>query len=194
MNLGDAIALSAAALAAFEAGDDAALLAELNNATIKVKRSRNGFTTLREAVDAVGESLATSFNLEVQKASDALANGTDAQKRQSLFLRDFREQFSRSDQGVDLSNETLRTRFAALLNQAGWTANQIKQILDLGSELLSPMQYTFDRVCVAQDITEYRARRDYDLLWLNNVQAPYNLGDRAAMVIGLRAVADSLEG
>jgi len=195
MNLGDAIALSAAALEAFEAGDDSVLLEELNKPFIKTKNSRGGLVTMAEASDALGVETTAGFNFTIQSIVEMLKQSPNqADQAQALYLFDFRERFSKSDLGVDMSNDTLRGTLEALLTQAGWTSPQINGVLSLGAAHVSAMQHKFGRDATADDITEYRARRDYDSLWLNNVQAAYNLGDRAAMITGLRAVADGLEG
>jgi hypothetical protein len=194
MNLGDAIALSAAALTAYQAGDDAALLIELNKPLIKTKNARGGLVTMAETSDVLGVELTAGFNFTIQSIVEQLKQSPNAaDQAQALYLFDFRERFSKSDLGVDMSNDTLRGTLTALLTQAGWTTQQIAGVLDLGARIISPMRHKFGRDATEADIVQYRARSEYDQLWLNNVQQAYNLGDRAAMITGLKAVATGLE-
>ena len=193
MNLGDAIALSAAALTAYEAREDATVVEELNRPFIKVPNRRDGLVTMAEASDVLGVEFTAGFNFTIQSVVEQLRqSASPADQAQALYLFDFRERFSKSDLGVDMSNDTLRSTLAGLLTQAGWTAEQIAGVLNLGARLVSAMQYKFGRDATADDVAQYRARAEYDQLWLDNVQRAYNEGNRQGLIDGLKAVAEAL--
>ena len=194
MDLGNAIALSATAIELLEARDYDRLVEELNRPQIGVANQRGGLVTMAEMSDVVGVELTAGFNFTIQNIVEQLkASPEQSDQAQALYLFDFRERFSKSDLGVDMSNEVLRATLAGLLQMAQWSQEQIDAVLSLGKQFLSPMQYQFQRDATRADVDRYLTLRTYDEAWLNNVQRAYNEGDKQGLIDGLKVVIEALE-
>lgn len=201
-SLGNTIALSVDAQALWAQGPskDADLLVELNRPQRKKINGRGGLVTMAETTDALGTELTAMFNFTIQQVVENLRlSQSPADHAQALYLFDFRERFSKSDLGVDFSNETLRATLTALLTQANWTQEQIAGILALGYTLQSPAQEMLGRPATQADINDYRewtvkekVKNDYQN-GMEPVLVAYESGNRAELVAALRALADGLE-
>jgi len=196
MNLGSVMSLSAAAREAFDNGDDAAVLEEINRPLIK--RTTRGHVSAAGMAD-VSVELATMFLVAMTQKINSLAQGDELEQAQAILFNAFFDRFKNADEGLDLANETLRGYVTATLIEAGWDETSINIILALGYILESPMQYVFQRDATEADVAGYRVlveqesvRQAYDSLITEYVQTPYNNGNRDAIILGLQEVIAQL--
>ena len=182
---------------AFEAGQDATVLTLLNTATETV--IVNAHVDVDVIVAAESESFAGDF-IRSLNAQIAALNGSavEEDKRLAAILEVYRTQLA--GDGIDLTNNKVRNKISDALQAQGWNNAKRKRVLNLGFVLQSLPQVHYGRDAVQADIDALRAelarnalRQEYDAGFNAHVSAAMDTGNRAALVAGLRSMADEIE-
>ena len=182
---------------AFEAGQDATVLTLLNTVTETV--IVNNRVDVDVMVAAESESFAGDF-VRSMKAQIAALNASvvEEDKRLAAILEVYQVQLA--GEGMDLTNTKVRNKISDALQAQGWNNAKRNRILNLGFILKSKPQVKFRRDAVQADIDELRAemmrnalRQEYDAGFNAHVSAAMDTGNRAALVAGLRSMADEIE-
>lgn len=181
----------------FVAGKDDELVKRLNEPAVKVRQ--RGDVSIAGLANDAGAPLATKFLMTLKGTIAALQAGGALEQAQAVLFDSFRERFVNSTLGLDFTNDELRGYITQICTAAGWSAPEVAAILATGYVLAGSAKHATGADATTEDIAAVRAaveaeqlRQEFDASFNAWVAAAMQAGDRAAVVKGLRNMADEL--
>lgn len=144
--------------AAFEAGDDQAVVDALNSPTLQEKKTgderRPGFSSNATMGRDLGQDAVAQFLAVMDGAAQAnRALGTPQGNATAILLESFVARFNTTPDGIDFSNDDIRAQITAIMTASGIDP---QPYLALGYSFVSLSQSKAGRLATIEDVEAVR--------------------------------------